>query len=116
LPFAGALDWPTFELFVIEVLVPTLRPGDLVVLDNLSVHKSSAARAAIEAAGAQLRFLPTYSPELTPSEHAFAKLNHLLRQRQARTTDAILTATQQLSGAITATDARTFFQAAGYNL
>jgi transposase len=71
--------------YVLQVLVPTLHPGDIVVLDNLAAHKGTAAREAIEAVGATLLFLPPYSPEFNPIENAFAKLKALLRKAAART-------------------------------
>lgn len=116
LQFAGALDRRTFETFVETILVPRLRPGQTVVLDNLSVHKSARARQLIEAAGCQLVFLPTYSPDFNPIELAFAKLKQELRRAEARTVEALMTATQHVFPQITASDARGFFQAAGYNL
>ncbi len=116
LQFAGALDRDIFDTFVETLLVPTLRPGDIVVLDNLAVHKSATARGAIEAAGGQLVFLPTYSPDFNPIEQAFAKLKHRLRRVEARTVDAIMPATQQQYRSITAMDARGLFRHAGYNL
>ena len=99
-----------------RILIPSLRPGQTVVLDNLSVHKSAKARQLIETAGCHLVFLPTYSPDFNPIEQAFAKLKQRLRRIEARTVDAILTATQQHYGAITTADARSFYQEAGYNL
>lgn len=116
LQFPGAVDRHTFDTFVERILVPSLRPGQTVVLDNLSVHKSMTARRLIEAAGCQLVFLPTYSPDFNPIEQAFAKLKQRLRTIEARTVDAILTATHQQYSAITAADARAFFRNAGYNL
>jgi transposase len=110
----GALDRVAFETYVAEVLVPGLRPGQTVVLDNLSVHKSATARHLIEAAGCQLRFLPTYSPDFNPIEPAFAKLKQHLRRAEARSFDAIVSATGTALASITATDARRFFIAAGY--
>ena len=76
--FDGPLDNPTFLAYVEQVLAPSLWPGDVVVLDNLALHKQPAVRRAIEAVGAQLRFLPPYSPDLNPIERAFAKLKALL--------------------------------------
>jgi len=81
--FDGPLDNPTFLAYVEQVLAPSLWPGDVVVLDNLALHKQPAVRRAIEAVGAQLRFLPPYSPDLNPIEQAFAKLKALLRPRAA---------------------------------
>jgi len=116
LQFTGALDQSTFETFVATSLAPTLRPGQTVVLDNLAVHKSARARSLIEAAGCQLLFLPTYSPDFNPIEQAFAKLKHLLRQAETRTVETIITATQQAYPRITPGDAHGFFRSAGYNL
>jgi len=112
----GALDRAAFEAYVARVLVPGLRPGQTVVLDNLSVHKSAAARRAIEAAGCALRFLPTYSPDLNPIEQAFAKLKGRLRRAEARTFDAVADAIGTAYPAVTAQDSRGFFRDAGYNL
>lgn len=116
LQFPGALDRQAFELFVERILVPTLQPGQTVVLDNLSVHKSAPARQLIETAGCRLIFLPTYSPDFNPIELAFSKLKHLLRTAEARTIEGIFTATHQHYAQITAADALSYFRAAGYNL
>lgn len=112
----GALDREAFDVFVPEGLVPTLRPGDVVVLDNLSVHQSLRARQAVEAAGARLVFLPPYSPDFNPIEQAFAKLKQGLRAAGARTTETVMAATQELYPRITATDARGYYHHAGYFL
>lgn len=87
----GPMDGVSFRAYVEQVLVPTLRPGDRVVLDNLSVHKDAASAAAITAAGATLHFLPPYSPDLNPIELAFAKLKAYLRATRPRTFDEICT-------------------------
>lgn len=87
--FDGPVDTPTFRAYVEQVLVPALRPGDVVVLDNLAVHKQPEIRAAIEAAGALVRFLPPYSPDLNPIEQAFAKLKAFLRAARPRTFDQV---------------------------
>jgi transposase len=87
--FDGPIDNPTFLAYVEQVLVPTLRPGDVVVLDNLAVHKQPAVRAAIEGVGAHRRFLPPYSPDFNPIEQAFAKLKAFLRAARPRTFDRI---------------------------
>jgi transposase len=116
LQLEGALDRDAFDVFVTEALVPTLRPGDVVVLDNLSVHKSVPAQRAIEAVGAQLVFLPPYSPDLNPIEQAFAKLKQGLRAAGARTTETVMAATRDLYSRITATDARGFYRHGGYFL
>jgi transposase len=87
--FDGPIDNPTFRAYVEQVLIPTLRPGDVVVLDNLAVHQQPEVRAAIEAVGAHLRFLPPYSPDFNPIEQAFAKLKALLRAARPRTFDQV---------------------------
>jgi transposase len=87
--FDGAVNGTAFLAFIEQVLVPTLRPGDVVVMDNPGSHKVAGVREAIEAAGASLLFLPPYSPDLNPIEMAFAKLKSLLRSRAIRTVDAL---------------------------
>lgn len=87
--FDGPMDGVTFRAYVDQVLVPTLRPGDVVVLDNLVLHKQPEVRAAIEQAGAQLRFLPPYSPDFNPIEMAFAKLKAFFRAARPRTFDQV---------------------------
>ena len=87
--FDGPMDTATFRAYVEQVLVPTLHPGDVVILDNLVVHKHPAVRQAIEAVGAQLRFLPPYSPDFNPIEMAFAKLKAFLRAARPRTFDQV---------------------------
>jgi transposase len=88
---AGAINRDAFETYVEQVLVPELRPGDIVVMDNLSSHKGPRTRALIEAAGASLLFLPPDSPEFNPIENAFAKLKALLRKAAQRTVDGLWT-------------------------
>lgn len=116
LQFPGPIDRIAFDTFVEQILVPTLTPGQTVVLDNLAVHKSPHARQLIEDAGGRLVFLPTYSPDFNPIEQAFAKLKHLLRKAAARTTSAVMIATENSWATITAADALGFFKEAGYNL
>jgi transposase len=87
--FDGPIDTRTFRAYVEQVLVPTLRPGDVVVLDNLGAHKDPAVQAAIEAVGARLRFLPPYSPDFNPIEQAFAKLKAFFRTFRPRTFDHV---------------------------
>lgn len=111
----GALDTAAFELYVREVLAPTLQPGQIVILDNLSVHKSPAIREAIEARGCQLVFLPAYSPDLTPIEPAFSKLKAILRRLAARIRETLLDALATALAAITAEDAHGWFHHAGYS-
>ena len=88
--FDGPIDNPTFLAYVEQVLVPMLRPGDVVVLDNLAVHKQPEVHAAIECVGAQLRFLPPYSPDFNPIELAFAKLKAFLRAIRPQTFDHVV--------------------------
>ena len=85
----GAMNGPAFLAYVEQVLVPTLSPGDVVVRDNLPAHKPSAVRAAIEATGAELHFLPPYSPDFNPIEMAFSKLKSFLKKAAARITDEL---------------------------
>ena len=87
--FDGPIDTVSFLAYVEQVLTPTLRPGDVVVLDNLAVHKQPEVRAAIEAVGAHLRFLPPYSPDFNPIEMAFAKLKAFLRAARPRSFDQV---------------------------
>ena len=110
----GAVDQLVFETFVERVLAPSLRPGQIVVLDNLSVHKSATAKARIKAAGCHLVFLPTYSPDMNPIEHAFAKTKQALRRVGARSFAAIITAVAETLPTITVPDALAFFAAAGF--
>jgi transposase len=110
----GAVDRLVFEAFVARVLVPSLRPGQIVVLDNLSVHKSATARARIEAAGCQLVFLPTYSPDFNPIEPAFAKTKQALRRVGTRSFATVVAAVGTALTAITPADAHAFFANAGF--
>jgi transposase len=103
-----------FLLYVEAVLVPTLRPGDIVIMDNLSSHKSKTVRSAVRNAGPHLIFLPKYSPDLNPIEQAFAKLKHLLRKASARTADAVCAAIGELLKNFTAQECANYFKNAGY--
>jgi transposase len=85
----GPINGESFRLYIDKVLIPTLRPGDIVIMDNLGSHRSTAIRRALRAAGAKLFFLPKYSPDLNPIEMLFAKLKHGLRKAAKRTQDAI---------------------------
>ena len=86
--FDGPINGESFLSYVEQILVPSLRPGDIVIMDNLGSHKGSKVRAAIRNAGARLLFLPPYSPDLNPIEQVFAKLKHIMRKAQARTVEA----------------------------
>jgi len=112
----GALNSDAFAAYVQHILVPTLRPGQVVILDNLSVHHRVDIRALIAQAGCTLLFLPSYSPDFNPIEQAFSKLKTLLRRAKARTQDALEDAMAQALTAISAADARSFFHDAGYHV
>ena len=110
----GPMTGSWFTAYVEQVLAPTLKPGDLVILDNLPAHKGAAAREAIEAVGARLLFLPPYSPDFNPIENAFSKLKALLRKAAARTVDELWRAIGVAIDAFTPTDCANYFIAAGY--
>ena len=110
----GPINGEIFLAYVRRVLVPTLHPGDTVIMDNLGSHKGTAVREAIEAAGARLRFLPPYSPDFNPIENAFSKLKAMLRKAAARTRDALWDAVGKALNAFTPGECRNYFTAAGY--
>jgi len=112
----GPMTGAAFRAYIEQVLVPTLTPGDIVVVDNLSVHKVEGVREAIEAAGASLMFLPPYSPEFNPIEQAFAKLKALLRKAAARTITDLWAAIAEAIDAFTPAECINFFAKAGYDL
>jgi len=114
--FDGPIDSPSFLAYVEQVLVPTLRPGDVVVLDNLAVHKQPAVRAAIEGHGAHLRFLPPYSPDFNPIELAFAKLKALLRAARPRTFDHVSALVAAALELFTPTECRNYVRHCGYRV
>ena len=110
----GPMNAECFLAYVEQVLVPTLSPGDIVIMDNLSSHKGTAIRKAIEAAGAELRYLPPYSPDLNPIEHAFAKLKAHLRKHAERSMEAVWLRIGELLGVFTSAECKNFFRHAGY--
>jgi transposase len=112
----GAIDADLFEAFVAQVLAPQLLPGDVVVMDNLSSHKRARTRELIEAAGAELLFLPPYSPDLNPIEMVFAKVKQALRSLGCRTQAALWGAMQGVLDRVTASDAANCFRHCGYTL
>lgn len=114
LRFDGAITTARFEGYVRHVLAPVLRPGQVVVADNLRAHHSARARAAIEARGARLRHLPAYSPDLNPIEHAFSKLKQALRRAAPRTDDDLRAATWAALATITPDDVRGWVAHCGY--
>ena len=110
----GAVDGDMFVAYIEQVLVPELKRGDTVVMDNLSSHKVAGVRAAIEAAGAALLYLPAYSPDLNPIEMAFAKLKSLLRAKALRTMDELWSALGPISDTFSQTECRNYLRHAGY--
>ncbi len=112
----GAMNTDAFVWYITEQLAPTLKPGQMVVLDNLSVHKAARIRQALEARQCQLLFLPPYSPDFTPIEQAFSKIKALLRGLGARTKEALWEAVGLAVEAITPEDALAWFAHAGYVL
>jgi transposase len=112
----GATDALVFQAYGEQVLAPTRRRGDVVVMDNLSAHKGPAVAAAIAATGAQLLYLPSYSPEYSPIEHCWSKLKTLLRGSKARTREALDQALTRLIPTLTSSDAKGWFAHCGYPL
>src|SRR5436190_11998105 len=110
----GPIDGESFRTYVAQVLLPSLREGDIVVMDNLGSHKGKAVRALIRAAGAKLFFLPKYSPDLNPIEQVFAKLKHLLRKAAARTIDAVCAAIGDLLQAFTPEECANYLTNSGH--
>jgi transposase len=112
----GAMNAEAFELFVEQVLVPTLVPGQIVVLDNLASHKGRRVKQLIRQAGCRVVFLPPYGYDLNPIELAFSKLKQLVRGAAARTVEALWQAAGRVANAITPSDAAGYFAACGYPL
>lgn len=112
----GATDTAVFQAYVRAILVPSLRPGDIVVMDNLSPHKNEHTVALIEQAGASVRFLPAYSPDLNPIEMMWSKVKALLRGAEARTAEELQRAIAQALRQVTPQDAAHWFAACGYSI
>ena len=112
----GAVDGKAFEAYVEHFLAPTLKRGQIVVMDNLSVHKSRRIERLVEEAGCTLLFLPPYSPDLNPIEEAFSKVKGTLRKAGARTREALVEATGRALDTITHQDIRSFYADCGYRL
>jgi transposase len=110
----GPMNAAAFLAYVTQVLVPDLRPGDIVVMDNLAAHKRGQVREAIEAVGAILLYLPPYSPDFNPIENAFAKLKALLRKAAERTVDGLWQTIGRLLDAFTPQECANYFAAAGH--
>ena len=111
----GPINGVAFQAYVDQVLVPDLEPGDIVVMDNLGSHKGAGVRAAIEAAGASLLYLPPYSPDVNPIENAFAKLKAMLRKAAERTVDGLWNAIGRIIDTVTPEECANYFAAAGYD-
>jgi transposase len=111
----GSSDTESFGLYIREVLAPRLRVGQIVLMDNLSVHKAGWVRSLIEDKGCQLWLLPAYSPDLNPIEEAFSKVKNLIRKARARTLEALFAVTARALEAISKEDARGFFADCGYD-
>ena len=114
LAFDGATNTACFEAYVAECLAPSLRPGDIVIMDNLSSHKTAEVARLIASAGAEVRYLPAYSPDLNPIERLFSKLKAALRKAKARTVDALIEAIGDALRAIRPDDIVGWFRHSGY--
>ena len=112
----GATTSVVFEAYVEQVLAPTLRRGQVVVMDNLSAHKGERVRELIEGRGCELIYLPSYSPDFNPIEEAFSKIKGLLGKAEARSREALVEAIGWALSAVTSGDARAFFEHCGYRM
>jgi transposase len=112
----GAADTAAFVTYIEQVLCPTLKPGDIVVMDNLSVHKSPEVQRLVQAVGAEVRFLPAYSPDLNPIEKMWSKIKNLLRSSEARTPEQLDEAISMAFSKVTAKDAMGWFASCGYSI
>lgn len=110
----GGVDGMVFQTYLRETLLPALNEGDLLVMDNLSVHKSERVKEMIEGAGAEILYLPPYSPDFNPIEEAFSKIKNLLRKAGARVREALVEAIGETLSEVTEEDARAFFEHCGY--
>ena len=110
----GATTKDIFKAYIEHILLPTLKAGDIVVLDNLSAHKNKEIRDLIESIGAELWFLPPYSPDLNPIEKMWSKIKSILRRLKARTKEALINAVAKALDAITANDVKGWFESCGY--
>ena len=112
----GTTTSVVFEAYVEQVLAPTLRSGQVVVMDNLSAHKGERVKGLIEQRGCHLVYLPAYSPDLNPIEEAFSKIKGLVRKAEARTKEALVEAIGLALSAVSSRDARAFFEHCGYSM
>ena len=111
----GPINGESFRLYIDKVLIPTLRPGEIVIMDNLGSHKSSAVRHALRSVGAKLFFLPKYSPDLNPIEMLFSKLKHSLRKAAKRTEQAVYEAFSDILPTVSSIECANYFVKAGYS-
>lgn len=112
--FDGPINGESFQLYVEQILLPCLKPGDIVIMDNLGSHRGQAVRSAITKRGARLVFLPPYSPDLNPIEQVFAKLKHLMRKASERTLDTAWQRIGTLLGSFSEQECANYFRNAGY--
>jgi transposase len=112
--FEGAVDRKMFDEYIKEMLAPTLRPGDIVILDNLKAHKSEVAQKLVAARGASILFLPAYSPDLNPVEKMWSKVKQVLRGIKARTNEELFAGTGKALDLVSAGDAEGWFASCGY--
>ena len=112
--FDGPINGVSFRAYIDQILVPSLKPGDIVIMDNLGSHKSGAIRKSIRAAGARLFFLPPYSPDLNPIEQVFAKLKTLLRKAEERTIEGVWKTIGSLLECFTPAECSNYFRNSGY--
>lgn len=112
--FDGPINGECFRAYVDQQLITTLKPGDIVIMDNLGSHKSKAVRDAIKAVGARLWFLPPYSPDLNPIEQTFSKIKHWMRAAQKRTIEEAWRHVGHLVGSITSNECENYFKNSGY--
>ena len=116
LAVVGSTTPQVFEAYVEQVLAPTLKAGQVVIMDNLTAHKGAKVREVIEQRGAELDYLPPYSPDFNPIEEAFSKIKSLVRKAEARTREALVEAIGRAISAVSAQDARGFFEHCGYGI
>lgn len=112
----AATDTDIFRAYVLEILIPSLKPGDVVIMDNLSSHKNDQTTRLIQEAQASVRFLPTYSPDLNPIEKMWSKIKEFLRCAKARTQKALIKAIAKALATVTPDDAKGWFASCGYNI
>lgn len=115
LVYEGGTTRKLFEIYIEKILCPTLLPGDIVIMDNLSAHKSPRVTSLIEARGASVLYIPPYSPDLNPIEKMWSKIKSILQKLEARDSESLLDAIRKALGHVTASDAKNWFKSCGYN-